>query len=708
MNSLVRAARQLARTPSFTIPAIVGLALAIGATTAVFSAFSAMLLRSVGFDDPTRLIAVWRTDEAHGQPRVELSYGDMVEWRKASDVVEDVALASSVNLDFPLFADGPPEHVDGTTVTGNFFKVLGATPFAGRLLAPEDDLPGAPLRIVLSHALWKTHFGGDFRVVGRQVRVGPSSATVIGVARPEFDFPQDVSIWAALRPTWPSVEQSADIQVFRSVARLKPGVTAAAARARLDAIARHRESASRRSSTAPRVIATQIFDELYGAARPAVWILLGAVLLVLLIACVNAANLLLNRAAERGHELALRTALGAARGRLVRLLVGESLLLAIVAGAFGLLLSTMGVRILTRMAPDDVPRLGQAAIDLPVLLFGLGLTLTTVLLFGVGPAWIASRRDPADALKQAGRGSSGLGRHTFLRPLLIAFEGALSMMLLAGAGSLLHSFANLASVDPGFRAERVLSFRVTLSQPGQEERKAFFSEVLNRVRSLPGVESAGAVLLRPLSGAVGWDTTYSVEGQLADRPNTNPNGNYEAISPGYFQTMGIRLVAGRDFNRADTENAVGVVIVDEATAKRHWPQGDAVGKRLRLGGNSKAPWLTVIGVVGQVRYRQWETAWPDLYVPYTQRAQHRSDFVVKTKGDPMTLAAAVRSEVFAIDPNQPISNVTTMSTLVDRALARSKFNGVAMTALASCALLLAAIGIYGVLSYLVTQRTTEI
>ncbi len=700
--------RQLRRAPGFTLPVVAGLALAIGASTAVFSVFSAMLIRSLGFDDAHRLVAVWRADEAHGQKRVELSYRDLVEWGKAADVLDGIALISSVNLDLTLYAGDRPEQVDSTTVSGAYFRVLRAQPFAGRLLSDEDDRPGAPPRAVLSYRLWRNHFGGDFGVIGRQLRVSGGEVTIVGITRPEFDFPRNVAVWLPLRSAWPDVEKSAELGVFGAVARLKPVVSLEQARTRLEAIARSAKGVHALPGGWHAVVATPLIDEIYGAARPAVWLLLGAVLLVLLIACANAANMLLNRAAERSRELAIRMAVGANRRQLVRLLVGESAALAVAAGTLGLALAAMLIRMLAALAPPDVPRIAEAAIDPQVLIFGLCVTVVTVLLFGVGPAFQASRRDTNEVLQQSGRWSTGSRSQSRLRRVLVALEGGLSALLLVGAGTLVHSFVNLAAVNPGFSPQRILTFRVTLQAADQAARRARFSEILTRVRALPGVESAAAVLIRPLSGAVGWDTTYTVEGQPAEQTNPNPNGNYEAISPGYFRTMGIRLLAGRDFTAADTATTPGVVIIDENTAKRHWPRGDAVGKRIRLGSSPQAPWLTVAGVAGAVHYREWQGAWPDFYVPYTQRAQHRSDFVIKTTGDPWRLASAVRREVFVIDKEQPVSELTTMDELVDRTLAGSRFNGVIISALSICAMLLAAVGIYAVLSYAVTQRRAEI
>ena len=703
----MRAWRTITGRPSFSIPCIAGLAIGIASAAAVFSAFSAVELHSMGFADASRVAAIWLTDPVHGQQQVEIGYGDWQIWQRAHAKPADVALASSVNLDFTLFTGTLPEHVDGTVVTGNFFRVLGAKPLAGRFLNDDDDRAGAPVRVVLSHNLWRTRFHGDLQVIGRQLRLGSDTATVIGIAPADFDFPRDVELWTAVHPNWPDVDKSPDLRVFRSVARLAPGLSTAQARGQLDVLLRQADRERPAGNSRLGTLVRPIRDEAYGAARPAVAMLLAGVLLLVLIACGNAANLTLAMHASRRQELAVRSALGAGRGHLLRLLLSESMFAACLGCAGGLLLARSALAVFVRFAPPEMPSVESIGLNWPVVLFALAITAMTVLLFGIAPALMAAKTGRGNLVEGLGGRWIGGKSHSRVRGLLIAGEVALSAMLAIGAGLLARSFTKLAAVDPGFRPEGVLTFRITTELPDQASRRALFGGVLDRLRALPGVESAGAVLLRPLSGSVGWDTTYAIDGQTPTGRMANPNGNYEAISADYFRAMRIPLLAGRDFNNGDREKGAGAVIVNQSTAKRHWPGGNAVGSRLRLGG-TQSPWLTVVGVVADVRYREWESPGPDFYVPYLQRAQHRSDFVVRTRGNPLALAGAVRQAVFDVDKNQPISNLTTMDSLVNQALARARLTAYLIAALALCATGLAAIGIYGLLSYVVRQRTREL
>lgn len=702
----------LGKDPGFTAMAVLALALGIGATSTVFSVLHSVLLSPLPFHRVDRLVTIWGTDPKRGAAEIEIAWREYEEWRRQNNVLEDVALMSSVNLDMPLTGDGQPQQVESTIVTHTFFRTLGVKAFRGRVFSAEDDRQGAPPRCLIGYSLWQSRYGGSDSILGRQIRSDQDSLEVIGVMPPEFDYPRDVQVWLPAMAVAPNLaKENRDLKVFAAVARLRSGVSLEQAQAEMAIIGKRLDETSSTGKRGLSFALHGMLDAVFGNARQALWIMMGAVALVLLLACLNVGNLLLARGAVREREMAIRAALGAGRGRLFRQLLVESFLLAILGTAAGFGLLYLALKLVAILGPADIPRLNQVELNAISALFTVVLAFAATLVFGAVPALQGASPHLADTLKETSSTSTTSGARLRFRNALVTAEVAVAVMLAVGAGLLVKSFRELQSLDPGFNADNVFTFRLTLNAKHQEQakRQQFYAAVLDKVRALPGVVSAGAVLIRPLSGTVGWDNPFTVDGQSSDQQAANPNANYEAISPDYFGTMSIPLLAGRDFARGDTEKAQGVIIVNESFAKRHWGVSNAVGRRVKLGRpGGPQPWLTVVGVAKDVRYREWEAVRTDLYIPFTQRAQHRSDFVVKTTGDPTALAGAVRAAVRELDKDQAISNVTTMRALVDAALARAKFNMAMLTIFAACALALASIGVYGVISYFVAQRRTEI
>jgi putative ABC transport system permease protein len=704
-------ARVLAKHKGFTAVAVLTLALGIGANTAIFSVVNAVLLRPLPYENSHELVQIWGT-----LPQLDtapMSPANFLEWREQNQVFERIAAYTGQN--FNLSGVDEPERIRATRVSADLFELLRVRPTLGRTFLAEEDQYGSQRVVILSHALWQRRFGASPEVVGQTLTLNDQSYVVVGVMPPDFSFPRTTTeMWTPIAFS-PGERGTRDTNYISVIARLRPGVTLEQARSGMEALTRRQQEQYPESNTGVGAKVISYKEQVVGNTRPILLLLLGAVGFVLLIACANVANLLLVRAAARRREMAVRLALGASRLRVIRQLLTESVLLALAGGGSGLLLALWGLNVLAALQPGNIPRLAELSIDRGALLFTLAVSLLTGIVFGLAPALQASKPDLNDALKEGGKGTSEGGSRQRLRSILIVSEIALSLVLLIGAGLMIKSFWRLLQVDPGFNPENTLTMVVSLptsryAEPGRQV--AFFQQAIERVGNLPGVEAAGVTTDIPLFG--GSSTGFDVEGRPPHAPGQRPMVEFRSVSPGYFRAMGIPLLRGRAFTEQDVGDAPGVVIINEALARRYFPGEDPVGKR--LGFSRPTDWREVVGVARDTRnYGLDEEVKPEAYMPYTQSIPDYLAgsisgmiLVARTASDPQSTVSAIKGEVRALDRNQPVYNIKTMEQYLAESIAQRRFNMLLLAVFAGVAVLLAAVGLYGVMSYMVSQRTHEI
>jgi predicted permease len=716
--------RMLIKNPGFTAVAILALALGIGANSAIFSIVNSVLLRPLPYKDPERLMVVW---SSQGQPAgkkgdsaMPVTSGDFLDWRKENKVFEQMAALHSQSVN--ITGDNNPEQLGGVRVSPNLFSILGVEAKMGRTFTAEDEQISSRV-VVIGHGLWQRRFGSDPNVIGKNITLNNENYTVIGVMGQDFQFPRKgyffdgfqfpkrVDVYFPLAFT-PNQVTNRGRSYMAVVARLKQGVSVENARAEMDTIAQRLAQEYPQTNTDRGIIPVPLQQQVVGKVEQALLVLLGAVGFVLLIACANVANLLLARSSSRQKEFAIRSALGASRMRVIRQLLIESLLLSLTGGTLGMLLSLWGVDLLLAISPGNLPRINEIGIDGRVVLFTLSISFLTGIVFGLAPALQVSRFCLSDTLKETSKGSSSSIRHNRFRNLLTVTEVTLAFVLLIGAGLMSRSFLRLVNLDPGFNPENVITIDISLSRTKYAEpqqRTAFFKQAVEKLKAIPGVESSGAVYPLPLSGG-DEGAAFGIEGRPSPAPGQVQSAGPRWVSSDYFKAMGISLAKGRFFTERDDEQGPNVLIINESMARRYWPDEDPIGKRVAFDRRDNSPnWREIVGVVKDIKHSSLDvTTRPEMFFPFSQFPSPFMTLVIRSKTDKNALAAAVRDMIVTIDKDQPISNIWTMDQLMSNSISQRRFNMLLLSIFAVVALLMASVGIYGVISYSVTQRTHEI